>query len=135
MSSAPFFSFFVEPHRDLVRITLAGFFTPADVAAFVKARNAAYAQLTCSPGQHVTLTDVTEMKVQPQDAVAAFSDMLAAPEHRSRRLAFVVASTLARSQMTRVAASRAARFFTDEAEAEAWLFEAEQETPVQRTAA
>lgn len=135
MSSAPFFSFIVEPHRDLVRMALFGFFTPADVAAFVKARNAAFAQLTCPPNHHVTLADVTEMKVQPQDAVGAFSDMLASPDHRARRLAFVVASTLARTQLTRAAGSRTARFFTDEVEAEAWLFEAEQEAPVQRTAA
>ena len=115
----------VDPWRNLVRITLAGFFTPTDVAAFVRERNAAHRTLTCGPNEHVTLADVRELKIQPKDAVAAFSHMLAAPEHRSRRLALVVASTLARSQLTRAIGSRSARFFTDQAEAEAWLFEAE----------
>lgn len=135
MGSTPSFSFHVEPGRDLVRIVVAGFFTPADVLAFAAARNAAHTKLTCLANQHVTLSDVRDMKIQPQDAVAAFSTMLAAPEHRSRRLAFVVASTLARSQLARAAGSRDVRFFTDEAEAEAWLFSAELDNPLDRAAA
>lgn len=135
MSMTPFFSFQVEPARDLVRIVVSGFFTPADVAKFVHARNAAHAELHCPPNRHVTLSDVRDMKIQPQDAVAAFSKMLAAPEHRSRRLAFVVASTLAQNQLARAAGSRAVRFFTAEAEAEAWLFEEEEDNSLRSAAA
>ena len=41
----PQMSFDVEPQRDLVRITLAGFFTPDDVARFVAGRDAAHRRL------------------------------------------------------------------------------------------
>jgi hypothetical protein len=62
------------------------------------------------------------MKIQPQDSVVGFQEMLAAPEYRSRRLAFVAAPTLARSQLMRAIASRQARCFSHVAFAEAWLF-------------
>jgi hypothetical protein len=59
--------------------------------------------------------------------------MLAAPDYRSRRLAFVVANTLARSQALRAIESREARWFTDTVQAEAWLFaDAQAQTPLRR---
>ena len=61
--------------------------------------------------------------------------MLAAPEYRSRRLAFVVGYTLARAQAIRALESRAARWFNDPAEAEAWLLAEEpEEAPLRRAA-
>jgi hypothetical protein len=117
------FAIQVEPQRDLVRITLSGFFVPADVSAFVAARNKAHAGLRCTPNAHLTLVDVRGLKIQPQEAVTAFRAMLSAPEHRSRRLAFITSSTLARNQLTRAVGTRTAHFFVDAAEAETWLFE------------
>jgi hypothetical protein len=111
----------VDPVRNIVRHYLAGFFEPADVDRFVAARNAAHAQLTSGPNQHVTLVDVRDMKIQHQDIVKAFGGVLADPRHRSRKLAFVVALSLARMQLLRATASRDAQYFTDVAEAEAWL--------------
>lgn len=126
------FSIEVDPARDLVAIVMSGFFTPQDVAAFQAARDEAHRKLTCAPNNHVTLNDVREMKIQPQDAVAAFQQLLASPSHRSRRLAFVVAPTLARGQLMRAVTGRNARFFDNVKDAEAWLLapEADQAAPL-----
>lgn len=119
------FSFNVDVARDLVVITLGGFFSRADIDAFLADRAAAHARLRCPPNAHVTLADVREMKIQAQDIVTAWGDVLAAPHYRSRKLAFVQASTLARLQLKRAAAMRDVRYFTTIADAEAWLFEDE----------
>ncbi|WP_404335371.1 hypothetical protein AB2M62_15985 [Sphingomonas sp. MMS12-HWE2-04] len=111
----------VEPSRDLIRIQLSGFFTEADFAGLLAARSAAHAQLNCRPNQHVTLTDVRDMKIQAQEMVEAFRAMIADPSYRAKRLAFVVSPTLARSQLVRAVGARDAHFFEDMGEAEAWL--------------
>ena len=116
------FSFRVEPSRDLVRIEMAGLFTLADIDAFLEARRRAHAELRCGPNQHLTINDVRDMKIQSQDAVARFRELLADPACRSRRLAFVAAPTLARSQLMRALDGRDARCFDDPDEAETWLF-------------
>jgi hypothetical protein len=61
------------------------------------------------------------MKIQSQDVVTAFREMLGDPEQRSRRLAFVASQTLARGQLIRALSNREARCFEDAASAEAWL--------------
>ena len=122
------FSFDVDPARDLVIITLGGFFSRADIDAFLLARELAHGRLRCGPNQHVTLADVRAMQIQAQDIVAAWGDVLAGTAYRSRKLAFVQASTLARMQLQRAAAMRDVRYFTAMADAEAWLFEEEPAT-------
>ena len=101
---------------------MAGLFTPADIDAFLADRAKAHAELGCGRNRHLTLNDLRGMKIQHQEVVAAFQAMLAAPEHRSRRLAFVAAPTLARSQLMRALDGRDARCFDDPDEAETWLF-------------
>ncbi len=120
------FSFDVDPARDLVRITMVGFFTPADIIAFRAAQDREHRKLTCAPNQHLTINDITGMKVQSQEMVAAFQAVLANPAHRSRRLAFIVSRTLARSQVMRALNGRQARCFENRAEAEVWLFAPEE---------
>lgn len=117
------FSITVDVPHSLVRITMSGFFEADDIAAFVKARDAAHQQLLSAPNQHVTLVDIREMQIQAQDSVAAFQRVLANPAIRSRRLAFVVARSLARLQVQRAADARDAVYFADVAEAERWLFD------------
>lgn len=102
---------------------MSGFFTLEDIDAFLAARRRAHAELACGPNEHLTLNDLREMKIQSSESVAAFREMLAAPEYRSRRLALVVASTLAQSQLMRALDGREARCFDDPAAAEAWLLE------------
>jgi hypothetical protein len=118
------FSIHAEPERDLVRITMAGLFTPEDIEAFYAARDVAHAKLACGRNQHLTINDLRGMKIQPQESVAGFQQMLGAPEYRSRRLAFVIGQTLARSQLQRALAGRGpdVRCFDSVTEAEAWLF-------------
>lgn len=115
------YAIIAEPEHSLIRIRMRGFFTPEDIAAFLEARRVAHRQLACGPNQHVTLNDVREMKIQSQEIVDAFREMLADPAYRSRRLAFVVSPTLARTQLARAIASRDAQCFEDPAAAEAWL--------------
>ena len=119
---AAHFTVRAEPSRDLIRITMSGFFSPDDIQAFRDARAVEHARLTCGPNQHVTLNDVSAMKVQAQDVVAAFQNLLADPAYRSRKLAFVVDRTLARSQLMRALKGRSAKCFENRVEAEQWLF-------------
>jgi hypothetical protein len=70
----------------------------------------------------------------PQATLAAFYEVLADPEYHSRKLAFVVAPTLVRGQVTRALAGRPkAACFTALAEAEQWLLADEMyDAPQQR---
>jgi len=123
------FNITVDPDHDLVRITLRGFFEMADIERFLIARDKAHKQLRSAPNQHATLVDIRDMKIQSQEIVAAFRHVLANPAHQSRRLAFVIASTLARMQVIRAVDEREARYFGTMEEAEAWVLgNAEQES-------
>jgi len=114
---------------------MAGFFRPADIASFLAARKVAHEKLGCARNAHVTINDIRGMDIQAHDIVDAFREMLAAPDYRSRRLAFVVANTLARSQAIRALENREARWFTDQGQAEAWLLADDgDEAPLRRAA-
>lgn len=115
------YSVVADPGRDLIRINLVGFFDDSSMAGFLAARRAAHAQLRCGPNQHLTLTDTRDIAIQTQDMVARWGGILADSTYKSRRLACVVASTLARMQLQRALGSRDVRLFTDPAEAETWL--------------
>lgn len=109
------------PERDLIRVTLSGFFDPGGLAGFDRARRAALARLRCGPNQHDTLVDVSELKLQAQGVFEAFRAMIAAPETRSRRLAFVTGHAAIRMQVRRLIDRDDIRCFADLAAAEAWL--------------
>lgn len=120
------FSIDLEPRRDLVRIRLCGFFSVDDIGRFQAELLLAHRRLGCGrKGGPLTINDISGMAIQSQDVVPRWSAFLADPAHRSRRLAFVVASTLARMQLERVIGGRDAQVFTDAAEAERWLFTGE----------
>lgn len=118
-----FYSISVDPVRSLVKIKMAGFFTLDDIEAFLAARTDAHAALRCPANAHLTLNDLRGMKIQSGDVVEAFGAMLAVPIHRSRRLAFVVDTTLALNQLMRASAGRDVQCFEDPAQAEAWLLD------------
>lgn len=111
-----------EPERDLVRMTMSGFFSLGDVARLDRERLGAYSRLTCRPNDHLTICDVSGMKIQSQDVVAAFTRMASDPRYASRKLAFVTGSSLARMQTRRVTDREDVAYFTDMREAESWLF-------------
>ena len=100
------FSVTAEPARDLIRIKMAGMFDESSVAGFLAARRAAHAQLKCGLNQHLTINDIREMAIQTQAMVLRWQGVLAEPGYRSRRLAFITASTLARMQLQRAIGSR-----------------------------
>jgi hypothetical protein len=111
----------VDVARSLVRIAMSGFFTEADIRAFLAEREAAHRLLRCGPNEHVTLNDMRYMDIRSQEVVESFRSILAAPEYRSRRLAFVVTGSLSRIQLMRTISGRDARCFDDPWAAEDWL--------------
>ena len=118
----PKFTFRIDRARGLVRITMAGFYDLSDVAAFFDARRTAHAELRLPPNQHLTLNDLRAMQVQKQEVIEAFQKGLAVPEEKARRLAIVVDAAMAKGQASRAINSADTHYFTDVAEAEAWLF-------------
>src|SRR5688500_15966094 len=99
------FRFEIDRARGLVRITMSGFYEAEDIAAFVAARKKAHDALGLPANAHVTLNDVSDLKVQSQETVRAFQAILTAPEYRSRKLAFVVGRNLAAMQLERTLAA------------------------------
>lgn len=120
------FTIDVDRPRDLVRVSLSGFFSVDDIARFQAELLQAHSRLGCSrEGGPLTINDISSMAIQSQDVVARWGEFLADPAHRSRRLAFVVGSALARMQVQRAIGARDARVFTSAADAERWLFDEE----------
>ena len=112
-----------SPDRDLIRITLSGFFDPAGLAGFDRARRAAHARLRCAPNAHDTLVDVRALKLQAQDVVETFRAMIADPATRARHLAFVTGDAAIRMQVRRLIERDTIRCFADLFAAEQWLAE------------
>ena len=108
------FSIEADRSRGLIRIVMAGLLTLDDVEGFYEARQRAHEALSLPQNAHLTLNDVRELKILPQDVLTAFCEMLADPAFHSRRLAFIVAPTLVRAQVARALGGREdARCFTD----------------------
>ena len=116
------FSIEADRAHGLVRIRMSGLFTLDDVRDFYETRRRVHAALGLPKNEHLTLNDVRDLKILPQQTLAAFCDMLADPDFHSRRLAFVVGPTLVRGQVVRALDGRTnARCFGEVEEAEAWL--------------
>lgn len=115
------FTFRIDRARGLVRITMRGFYDIQDVAAFFDARRTAHAELGMAPNQHLTLNDLRGMQIQKQDVIQAFQIGLAEASEKARKLAIVVDAAMAKSQASRAIDSADTRYFTDLAQAEAWL--------------
>lgn len=117
------YHFAIDPRQDLVRITMGGFFSEADIAAFARDQKRAYLELRCAANQHVTLVDMRAMQIQSQASVPQFQALMADPAMASRRIAFVVARSLARMQVKRATEGLPAALFMSAEEAEQWLME------------
>lgn len=116
------FDIVAEPEFDLIRITMSGFFEPADIASFKAARDEAHQGLRSKPNQHLTLVDMTSLLIQSQETVEGFRQLLMNPAFASKRIAIVVSQTLARMQIERAAAGRDVSFFVDDvAAARSWI--------------
>ncbi|HKR24400.1 MAG TPA: hypothetical protein VJS15_04015 [Allosphingosinicella sp.] len=119
------FTFTLDRDRGLVRISMQGFYSLEDVAAFFDARRKAHSELGLPPNAHLTLNDLRGMSVQQQEVIQAFQTGLAVPEEKARKLAIVVDAAMARGQANRAINSPDTHYFTDVESAEAWLFEDE----------
>lgn len=117
------FSIEVDQCTSFVRIIMSGFFELADIQRFVASRDIEHRRLRCSANGHTTLVDIRGMKIQSQASVEEFTHILRDPKHASRKIAFVVETSLARQQIQRAATGRGAGFFLGVEEAEAWLRE------------
>lgn len=115
------FSITNDISRGLMRITMSGFFEPADIARFVTERDAAFRRLKTRPNEHLSLVDIRAMDIQAAESVMGFQQVLADPRYRSRRIAFVVGRSLAAMQIRRAAKGRDTQYFDEPDEAEAWL--------------
>lgn len=109
----------------LMRITMSGFFEPADIARFAVARDRGLVELRTLPNEHLTLVDIRAMDIQAAESVAAFQQLLADPRTVSRRIAFVVGRSLSAMQIRRAAHGRDTQYFEGTEEAEAWLLSAQ----------
>ena len=113
-----------HPERDLLLLTLSGFFDLAGLADFDRARHAAHERLCCARNRHDTLIAGRELRLQAQDVVTPFRAMLAEPQTRARRIAFVTGAGAIRMQVRRIADRPDIRCFAGFADAETWLAEA-----------
>lgn len=109
-----------DKSRNVARIKMAGFFAQKDVQEFAATYRQVLTHLK-APGQ-LTLVDITGMNIQAQDIVRSFAALLASPDVRSKKLAFVCSSSLSRLQAQRLTDRQGVEFFDRMDSAEAWLF-------------
>jgi hypothetical protein len=114
------FSVNVDVARDYVEVKLSGFLDLATVAAFDEAYRAAKDKLSSDRSRHVTLIDVSELKLQSQSVVSDFALMMGDSSIQSARLAFVVGDSAVKMQLRRLAHERTALFESID-EARNWL--------------
>ncbi|WP_311270269.1 hypothetical protein [Sphingobium sp. WCS2017Hpa-17] len=110
-----------DKSRNLARVKMAGFFDQKEVQEFAATYRQVLAHLK-APG-HLTLVDIVGMKIQAQDIVGSFAALLASPDVRSKKLAFVCSSSLSRLQAQRLTDRQGVEFFDRVDDAEAWLFD------------
>ncbi|WP_174279584.1 hypothetical protein [Sphingomonas bacterium] len=121
----------VSRAQALVSITASGFVDVAGLEAAATDLHAAIRSLEEQAGTHVTLYDLTEVKVFSPvvlELFAAYWNNPAVPF--GRRIAVVSISPLVSQQMARVQAGRdTIRVFADRREALGWLLAADTERP------
>lgn len=115
--------FEIEAVRDLslIRIVMGGFFDSATIVRMRTDLGKAIATLSCRANDHITLCDIRAMNIQSQEQVGEFSRLVGSGDIRSRRLAFVTATGLARIQARRLTNREGVEFFSDPDAALTWL--------------
>jgi len=112
-----------DKRKTTVRVTMGGFFRMGDVDAFARDLSLALADMNTKPNEHLMLCDLSQMKIQAQETVAAFGGLAGSAGLRSRRLAVVTGRSLVRTQAMRLTDRRRVSFFDNIEAAERWLFE------------
>lgn len=116
------FTIQTDPRCRLIRITLCGMLTVADVKELYRQEHAAILAMGCPLGEQLVLVDLSECPLQLQDIVAAFQQAMNSSA-KAKRLALVTGSSLARMQARRITSRADAALFETEDEALAWLFD------------
>lgn len=113
----------VNRAQALVSVTASGFVDAAGLAAAAAALHAGIRSLGDRAGKHVTLYDLSELKVASAAVLDRFAAYWSNPEVAlGRRIALVSASPLVTQQLERVSKGRdTLRVFADRREALAWL--------------
>ena len=111
----------------IIFIRMSGVFAVDEAHACAAAKEAAVDSLGPPYDDHSSLVDIRDLRLQPQEIFAVFTNFVATTKHKSRRIAIVGGEGTARMQFRRVA-ERAPlrdhmRFFTDTDEARDWLVE------------
>jgi hypothetical protein len=108
----------------VIFLRMGGALTVDDARACAAAKEAAVDSLG-PPYVHSTLVDIRDLRVQPQQVFAIFTDFVAMTKRKSRKIAIVGGEGTARMQFRRIA-ERAPlrddmRFFTAVRDARRWL--------------
>ena len=113
----------VDRARRLFNFSAEGFFDVEGVASLAAQKAAALQSLGGRAGDHVSIVDVTGCRIQSQDVVAAFSDMIADCAIASRKVAFVASpGCQMRLQVRRMTRDRdASGLFDDVDSAKRWV--------------
>lgn len=120
-----YFSIQIDSQHRLLRVCMSGFYAIEDVERYHAAVDEASIALGGPPSRQRMICDVTEMRIQAQEVVAAFQQVMGDPKYRARKVAFVVATSLARMQVQRVAGGRETKQFDNAEDALTWLDSAE----------
>ena len=112
-----------DRQRGLLRLQLAGFWSPEDFNRFKRTYTQALADLGIAPGQHAILVDLREATLQTQALIGDVQAFMANFENKARRIALVAASALARMQTKRLAIRSDIVLFATMEAAEDWLFD------------
>jgi hypothetical protein len=121
-AAAPPFEVAFDRKMRLLRWTMRGFWTMADVAAFAAAMRAATEPLGPPPQDYDGLCDSRDFPVQNREVSDALGhiDRIGSTMRRGR-LAIVVGSTMNKLQAQRTLLSDGVRVFLSMDEAQAWL--------------
>jgi hypothetical protein len=118
----PWFDISVNVHRDLLKITVGGFFNAEDVKRFAAARARAHDYLRSAPNAHLALVDTSACNIQRQEVLAQFGQVMIDSRYRPRQMAFVASGPIALMQVCRLTSKMpGVRIFEDVDMAIAWL--------------
>jgi hypothetical protein len=113
-----------EPERVLVRATMGGLLTIADVERFSADEQAAVREMGLGSGEFDLLVETQGSVVQTQEVMEAFANLLANSPLKARKIATVRQGALTRMQSRRIANVRSNyEVFGTVEEADAWLME------------
>jgi hypothetical protein len=114
--------FHYDAERDYIEVRLVGFFSDADMAAYLDIIVANRVRLPADATGRRILYDVAEFRLQSQENFAKFAALLAEPQNQVSRVAIYVGSSPVKLQVNRLAQDNVG-VFENRDEAELWLWQ------------